>query len=440
MRKTLSQPMVDITKEILASKVTNIHKVSAVLYSLSDPSFSLELEDIGLTIYQDHISNYTDIIKLLFSVSLPEYVKIINLYQDLRCNLVLISDYDSKMYDKEETAPWKIDRKVIFEIKDDLFKTHHKSEIIHDEKYIQTESHNSKRIDVHAELIDDDVFEARKYKFNIICRDTKIEHLLHLLVGFIKPKKKCIFKPNNETKYENLVIPGMLTFNEALKYIDKNYGGIYDYGLGYYWTDDTIFIYPLYSFEPEISPYIVNFYFVGENNITGGSNFHIFKNECYHIITTRKPQSNQLIDKAAENIGNGYMIQRSSLLMDDWVEQEEGEFTVIPDGIIRMQTVNPNTLSASSHNMQFIYGEENCGACKSNIAMLNGTVTTIEWEHALPFIIKPGWKMVYHYDSADTYETKTGSCLKAFYRFESAGRSGRDRLYSCHASITLFTE
>ena len=440
MRKTLSQPMADITKDILNSEVTNVNKVSAVLYSLSNPEFSLELEDIELTIYQDFVKNYADVVKLFFSVSLKDYVKLVDLYQDLRCNIVMINNYDSKLHPKKETDPWKIDKKVIFEVKDDLYKSYHKSAIIHDDQLIKTEAHVSQRITVHSELVDDVVFDARKYMFNIICRDTKIEHLLHLLIGFIGPEKKCIFKPNNEKVYQNLVIPGMLTLKDALNYIDKRYGGIYDYGLGYYWSEDTVYIYPLYSFEPEMSPYIVNFYFVGENNIAGGSNYHIFKNQCYHVLTANKPRSTQLIDKAAENIGNGYMIQRSGLLFNKWTEQDELDFVVIKDGILRMQTVNQNTVSAFSHNLKFVYGDDMISECMTNLAMMNGTVTTFDWEHAVPFIVKPGWKMIYHYDSEDTYSMKSGSCLSAFYKFVSAGREGKDRLYTCHATITLFTE
>lgn len=439
MKKTLSSNMIDITKSILQDKSTNVNKISAVLYSVSDPTFTLTLEDIELTIHQDHVRKYTDVIKLFFTLSLKDYIKIISVYQDLRCNIFILNHYDNSLNKRTEKPGIKLDKKVIFETKDDLFKTYHKSDIISDDKIVRTEAQNSQRVPVHAELIDDILFDARKFEFNMICRNTDVEHVLHLITGLLQPKFKCILKPDNETIFPNFPIPGMKNLSETFKFIDQQCGGIYDAGLGYYWTEDTLFIYPLYNFEPEISPYIVHFYFVGENSLTGGGNFHTYKNDCYHVITNKKPTSTQLMEQSAENIGNGFLIQRNSLLFDKWRVQEESEFVVIPDGIIRMQVDNSNTMSAFSHNMKFVYGEENLADCKASLAMMNGTVTKIEWEHAVPFIVKPGWKIMYHYDGEETYEIKSGCCIGASYRYVSAGREGADRLYTCHAELALFT-
>jgi len=440
VRKTLSENLKRISKAVLSDKSTNVNKISAVLYSVSDPTFNLTLEEVELSIHQDPVNHYADVIKIFFSLSLEDYIKTLKVYQDLRCNLFILNHYETNTGDFQEKPGVKIDRMLIFENKDDLFKTFQKSDIMSDDQLIKTEAQTAKRMVVHGELIDDLVFEARKQTTSFVCRNgATVEQVLHFLAGRLNPKFKCILAPDNETKYDNLVVPGMLSFPEVLQYIDKRYG-IYNYGLGYYWTEDTIFIYPLYNTNPEISPYVVHIYFVGENNMAGGQNYHTYENDCYHILTNHKPTSSQLMEKGAENIGNGFIVQRSSLIFDKWRVQEEGDFTIIKDGLIRMQVDNPNTMSKFSHKLKFVYGEDKLAECRASLSIINGTVTNIKWDHAVPFIIKPGWKLVYHYDGKETYETKTACCLRASYQYKCVGRSGMDRLYSCSGDITLFTE
>jgi len=437
-RKILSENLKQITTEILQNKISNINKISAMLYSVSKPEFTVTLEDLKLTISQDFIKRYTDIIVLEFTLSTQQYINIIDVYKDLKCSIIIVNHAGDKTV--KQQAPITIDQKIIFKNKDDIFKTIHKSEIVVDSAINPTESQVSKRVTVQAQLIDNTLFEIRKKQFNVICRNNKIEKLLHFLVGnMIEPKKKCILKPDDDTIYPNIVIPGMMDFKDIFKYLDKKYK-IYNSGTGFYYTEETMFIYPLYDFNPEISPYIVNIYFVGDNNLVGGSNFLLFKDECYHILTNRKPESTQLMEQGTENYGNGYLIQKDSLIFNKWREQEQEDFKIIPDGILRMQLDNDNTMSAYSHNLRYVYGEEQISDCMSSLASINGTVSVMVWEHAIPFIIKPGWKIMYHYDHADTYKIKSGSCLGATYKYEYVNRDGLDRLYTCTASINIFTE
>lgn len=439
-RKQLSENLNEITTEILQNKISNISTINMTLYSVTNIEFKLTVLDVqSLIIDQDFIKRYTDFITIKFSLSTKEYIDVINNYRDLKCSII-IENYIEEDKSLKQQDPIIFDQKIIFQSKDDLFKTVHKSEIVVDNSINQTESHISKRINIVGQLIDDNVFEIRKKQFNLVCRDSNIETLLHFIVcNMIEPKYKCIMKPDNDTVYDNIVIPGLIPFEEVFGYLNKKYG-IYDKGVGFYYTEDTMFIYPLYNFNPEISPYLVNIYFVGSNNILGANNYLLYKNDCYHILTNREPKSSQFMEQGTENFGNGYMVLKDSLLFNKWREQEQEDFKIIKDGILQMQLDNNNTLSEFSHNLRYVYGEENIDDCITSLSSINGNVTVVGWDNAKPFIIKPGWKILYHYDGEKEYNIKSGSCLNAKYVYNFIQRKGQDKLFSCTAGLTLFTE
>lgn len=439
-RKILSENLKEISSEILQNKISNLSTISVLLYSVRNLEFKLYVEDVQeLSIEQDFLRKYTDFILLKFSLSTKEYLEVIENYRDLKCNII-IENYTENKKDYKQQDPIILDQKIIFQNKDDLFKSIQKSEIVVDDKINQTESQMSKRIHVVAQLIDDEIFEIRKRQFNLILRNCTTEKMLHFIVGnMIKSKNKCILKPDNDTEYENLVVPGLMPFEEVFPYLNKVYG-VYGSGIGFYYTEETMFIYPLYDFNPQLSPYLVNFYFVGSNNIVGSENYLLYKNDCYHILTNREPKTTQLMEQGTENYGNGYMILKDSLLFNEWRVQEQQDFKIIDDGVLKMQLDNDNTLSEFSHNLRYVYGERNVSDCISNLSSINGSMVSLGWDNARPFIVKPGWKILYHYDGDEDYRIKTGSCVHARYQYSKVHREGKYKIFQCGASISIFTE
>ena len=442
MLNQTSENLQAITKKVLDQTVTGINKISVVLYSPNDESKTIELEDFGIIIEQDFVSSYTDHIRINFYLRYDEYRSIIEVYRDLRCNIVILPD--SEADDKfEYTDPVTIDGKIIFSNKDDIYKRFHSSVVRSadsEDDYVENEQVTANRIPITADVIDDDLFEARKKQMSFILHDTTLGKALHYIVGRYNPTKKCIIEPDNDTEYTNIAIPQMQTFSEVFKYLDRNFDGIYYTGLGYYWSNKTMYVYPLFNNNPDVSPYFVHIYFLGENNLAGQQISHIEIDGDYHIVSAGKVNSKQLTEQGTENVGNGFIIQDHRKMFNNWIEQEETEFYTISDGLIRMQLDTENTLSETSHNVKFMFGKENISDCRTSLSSIQGTLTSITWDHAVPFIIKPGWKLVYHYDGDGEYVTKNASCLKARYEYVNVGRRGMDRLYTCKGRIALFTE
>lgn len=437
---SFSKSLRDTVDEILKTQVTNENTITAVIYSVFLPDLKVRLEDLSLSIHQGFVDNHTDIIKLNFKLTLSNYLYITNLYQDLRCSIVISNNIT------RSAAVWpmddiKIDHKIIFTNKDDILKNIPKTDIFPNNLSYTQDKHLANKITIESQLVDDDVFELRKKQYGAIYRNTTLERVIHFLVGKFKPQGKFIIKPDNTTMYDNIVIDGLMPFKDIFHHLDREYGGIYNTGLGYYISQGIFFMYPLYNFFPDNPLYTIHIYMVGNNTFLGSKNYHMKKNGDWHILSNMGSSSTQLMESATENTGNGFMIFRDSILFDKWRKQQDnGSFSVIEDPIIQMQLDNPNTLSGASHNLRYVSDERELSECRSNLSLVNGTIFNIKWDHASPFIIRPGCMIVIHYDGVDTYETKTGICVNANYTYTSQARDGMDRVYVCTASITLLTE
>jgi len=435
-----SKGLRDKVDEVLKVQLTNDNTITAVIYSPFLEDFRLTLEDVSLSIDQRPIDNHGDIIKLDFKITLINYLYITNLYQDLRCSVTITSHITegNPVWPRDDIV---IDQRIIFTNKDDILKNIPKSEIMLDDPSQNQDRHVANKIMIQSQLVDDAVFELRKKQFGGIYRNTTIERVIHFLVGRFKLAGKYIVKPDNTVTYDNVVIPGLMPFNELFHHIDREYGGVYNTGLGYYITQGIFFMYPLYNFVPDEPLYTIHIYMVGSNTFMGAKNYHAFLDDEWHILANSGSSSHQVIDSGAENVGNGFMVLRDSVLFDKWrTQKDSGTFSVIEDPIIQMQLDNPNTSSGASHNLRYMYGEKNLSECRSKLSFINGTVFNLKWDHASPFIIQPGCTIILHYDGAETYETKTGVCLSATYDYKFQTREGTNRIYVCTANLTLLTE
>ena len=435
-----SKDLRDKVDDILSVQVTNENTITGIIYSPYLEDFRISLEEISLNMDERFIDNHADVIGLTFNIALVNYLYIINLYQDLRCNITISNNIKTSnpVWPRDDIV---IDHRIIFVNKDDILKNISRSDVMLDDTRYNQDRHIANKITVEAQLVDDDTFELRKKQYGCIFRNTTLERVIHFLVGKFNPSGKFIVAPDNKIEYENVVIPGLMPFNEIFHHLDKEYNGIYNTGLGYYMLQGIFYTYPLYNFNPDDPSHIVHIYMVGNNTFLGAKNYHIFKDGDWHILANMGSTSKQLMESSTENVGNGFMVFKDSIEFDGWrTQSDDGTFSIIEEPIIQMQLDNDNTLSGASHNLRYKYGEKSLSKCRSELSLMNGTLFNINWDHASPYVIRPGGMIMIHYDGANGYETKSGVCIHANYNYTSVARDGVDRIYNCKANITLLTE
>ena len=312
--------------------------------------------------------------------------------------------------------------------------------------------------------------------------------------------------PDNKTKYENLIIPPILSVNDTINFLQQHYG-VYNKGINFFYQLGVLYIYPMhetkpvlpkdksekvsYWYKPSIAgTYTKNkfssvkgavtldemgdggmchIYMVGNGSYTGQQYYHGFEGATIHIISNSKAVFKDMVDEGIENSGYGFMIQHASRVVDSWrtiLEAEDGEdarWGIWPINL----AMNPNTeymtqeeqnakvgITSTKSHIKFLYDKSNLFQLHSNLNAYRKTMSQFEWNMAVPFTFRPGYRICLHYDGEDPTErdltaregeslmycTKNGVVESVKYEFDITKHSGNQYIYSCKATITAALE
>jgi hypothetical protein len=62
------------------------------------------------------------------------------------------------------------------------------------------------------------------------------------------------------------------------------------------------------------------------------------------------------------------------------------------------------------------------------------------WSKALPFVIEPHQKVIYHYESKDGQKSQQGCCASVRYLYTPIGFVADKRAYQCNAAADLYLD
>ena len=213
--------------------------------------------------------------------------------------------------------------------------------------------------------------------------------------------------------------------------------GIYERGFSFYYTRDTLYIYPDYDTSPH-SPLTVNLYKIPDNMFTGTMGYHIYKNGNPHIVINTPVQDHELSDELLENIGSAYLIQKGEKLIDQIRTPMEGDMYTVHEDNTHIIFLDTNKgIVDKVYQPDFNFSYDNEYVYKSMLAANEVVEMSFQWRHAVPFTFKPGWKVNYHYDGDDgVYQMRTGVCTSAAYSLKKAEKLTK-QLYALIANINL---
>lgn len=415
-------------------------------------------EVVKLTIEQNFNSSYTDEISLVVSLMPAQYLQMYDNSRGLKCSLKFTPTNKNTM--KRDSAPSIIkEYLVIFKDKSDIRKKYSKEALVPDTEGQMTQEQQGAMIpDAEFQLIDQSSYNLRKIKLNFIARQVTIKDAILLICKLCEIKKTAIVQPDNTKAYENFYIPPSLSFDQAMVFL-QSYYGVYNKGLGFYYTDETLYVFPECETKPT-TPESAHLYYVG-NNYTGNDVNHAMADTITHIILNGFAKEQDLQDSGSEMDGTSMIIQDATRIIDSATTIGESGATGL--GKVSVSELNTNMFSAGESDLgmtynayqpMFRFDDSNPYKLRELLNAYRRVIVTTQWAAAVPFTFKPGYCVYYHYDgdniangeqgatisATSMYTTKTGICSGVSYTFLEVGRHGSEYVHTCQCDLVLSLE
>ena len=416
-----------------------------------------------LSIVQNFTDSYTDEISLVVSMMPVQYLQLYDNSRGLKCSLKFIPTNRNTM--TRALAPTIIrEYLVIFKDKSDIRKKYSKEALTPNKQGEMTQEQQGALIpDAEFQLIDQTTYNLRKIKFNLQARAVTMKDVILLICKLCHIKKTAIVQPDNTKTYENFVIPPNMSFDQTMVFL-QSYYGVYNKGMGFYYTDEVLYVFPAYETKPT-TPESAHFYYVG-NNYTGNDVNHAMADTITHIILNGFANEQDLQDKGSEMDGTTMIIQDATRVIDKATTiGESGDRNRGATGLgkVSINELNTSLFSAresdigmtyNAYQPVFQFDDSNPYRLRTALNAYRRVLLTTAWDAAVPFTLKPGYCIYYHYDGQNIakrdqeatisnsamYTTKTGICAAVSYTFQEVGRHGGEFVHSCKCDLILSLE
>ena len=432
------------------------------------------------SVNQNYDINWLDDIELEVTLFPKDLLLLIYNSQDLLCDVTIRSkgqnDGIIDGIDTDEDPILTLENyHAIFKTDQDIRKLYPKEMLVPSDTEMNTMETTSMRFDhLRFQLIDDVSYGLRTKRMNFMARDLDMRDAIITIVAKCGIKKIAIVDPDNKTKYKNFIIPPTLTLPEVMEFL-QSYYGVYDKGFGFYYTDETFFVYPKFETDPQIPPTpkpIVHFYYVGENKYQGLEVNHAIDKEFEgrkgntHIVVNTATDVQDKTKHGMENVATGFFVQHDDRVIDDWryIHEPKGEhFATQGLGrIVIPREPNMETLidkdekigvTKDSNNVIFTQSFCNIHKLKTFSADYRRSEVFFRWTNAVPDLFRPGYRIEWHYDDEDPaartpdkeygqesyrYTTRTGVVESVSYVFTPETRDDRNRyVFFCNADLLI---
>lgn len=447
MELTLLDPRL---KEALGEIVTAEHPHS--LYrpecTLLNANAGIELKVrlFSMTVIQDFVNNYQDIIQIEVEMFPADYRNVIAHIQDLECSLVLYPcepDTGTDIYDDD---PIIIQDGVFTEDQTD-FDKQFQSNAMGDNKDDGTTLSASQaqaygRFKFH--LMSKEMRDIRKVQINMIGRETTLEPVLHWACQQFKVDSTIILPVDNTSTIDNFIIPPMKNIGTLFPYLQQRYG-IYKKGLGYYYTDNTLYMYPLYDTDVSTSPYqdgVVHLVNGVQTYFSMVNFFHKWDDQDLYIAATHYLEVHPMDTAASENKGDNIVTTNADTVLDRLAPvQGDGKVEVADNQTVIKRQNSAGNMSSDSQSVVYQDVTSNIYQTTTELARDDGSSLATIWGNAEPFSIKPAQHLVYTYSTNDgDFKTSEGKILGVMYQTVPLGINTTNTIIRFNAYIKAFIE
>jgi len=423
---------------IIDNAIPGTKIIKCVFFTPKDPSLKIIPWIIDeWYIRQRFHSDYMDNNFLQIQVPVGDALALLKNYQNLKVELRIFRADNATGNTLTEYSPEIYVYKVIFENAQDLFKAYSKNELMNKPGDAVYEGPHSNMVSLNCQLFEDKAYSLRNTSITTILRNVTMKDVLYYVGNTLGIKRLEIVPPDNTQKYLHLRIPPVKDISNVFDYLQDEYG-IYKDGLNYYYTNETLYIYPGYRTNPTMTP-VVHIYNVPKNNYLGSPGYHrIDSDGTIHILCNSEVTSQDMATKGIEKQGNHSTFLRADQLFDlgRTLTTAKRELAQRYDGI--GLNSNKGTTNGTS-KLQYEGVTSNLFAVASKIAEMDCTLLSSNWQYAELGLIRPGQKVYYHYEDDSVYTTMRGVVLEVTYSTKILDRKSV-YLYNCNAAYILRLE
>lgn len=403
---------------------------------------ALWVEDV--IIIRDYVNNYMDIMQVTVEVTHQDLRNILVNMQDLEATLILTpkdEDTGAILYDYD---PITFEMMVYMDSQVDLDKIINNSAFNDpDTEKPLTPEQAQFTIQHTFSLISEKMHDVRQIGINAILKDVTMQDVLNWVCKQFEFDKVEIIDPKNTMTYEFIVIPPLQYIGTIFTYLQERYG-VYDKGIGYYFQDDTMYIYPLFDTDTATSPVtgVMQLLNIPGEQFGGMKSYYTKIDDDILVAAAGKSSVKPLNSRGAENVGTSYVSTNTDQVLDQFVKiGNDGKVQRTEDSITTVQLGNTaGNISSKMQNIKYGGQSTNVYAATSELASYNGTLLTTYWWHCDPNILKPGHSVTYQFDSAKgEYKIQNGRLLRAVYasRVITSDTIAPDLVFNCAMEVFL---
>lgn len=444
-------------QEIIDNRGKEYFYFRAHMYSSKNPEMHIELDRVARKINEqcfnkrltadyfldDDPGLFTDDINMEVIVTPREYMLMIANRQDLFVNIQLVYVDPETHEEITNKPPLIFQYRCSPEDNEDITKKYNISMIEPDEDQPVYEGHEGATFSIWLTLIHDQVYRVRHSKVNTIFSGNKrpltVTKVLRYLTQVFGINNIHMIDADNDYNYKHIIIPTPMGINSVFDYIQEEYG-VYNKGFCYFFTNDTLYIYPPYETQPEEVDSTVHIYNALEGTYIGLQGYHMYQGKDIHIVSNSPVDTKNITDMGLENTGNAITHIRADRMIDKFSDTSESKSYIHDDNLSNVELNKQSTLREDALNTSYKKPAINTYKYTSELAKNDATFVVTRWDKCKPNSIYPGQRVKYHYDEKGKYSTKLGKVEYVKYEYIPEERKAEEVYMSCSAVLMLRLE
>ena len=423
LNEDLSESMKKQVKKIV-EKIGKESTVSNITMTFTSPKFPeykvyLCREIDTLTIHQDFVQNYADKITAELRMERDPYIGLLYMRKNLNCKLqITFTKPDEVLDDKQYSRKpdYELDFKCILTKFEDLFKKMSTEQLFPTKR--RENDNDRKTFLMSIELIADDVYKARKESLYFTGRDTTMYDMMRYCANYFGYKKALLYKPDNDRKYSNFVIPPSYGIESIFSFLQVGASlGMYKDGLISYIMNGMLFVYP--RFGNPVNKLPIHVYCLGGNKFAGLNRMDWEEGpqkspiaSCKYPLHILSPSSLNEINwtnLGSENEPTAICAQMSDLVIDATRRLVNDKKTVLEHRTRTLGVVPPDVMDYDNFiRVRHVKSEGNMFKFESELRAYQGRTIKFKWEQARPWCFHPATEVTIHYDDHSKMEEAKG--------------------------------
>ena len=426
-------------------KITILYRPECVFLK-PDAELEIKAPVTSIIIVQDFVDTYQDTVQIEVRLNIDEYRAIQANIQDLECTLTLYPQYAESGTDNYDEDPIILEYVVFVQDQVDLDKQV-QSNFAGDNKedgVVLSQSQANTFAEYRFHLLSKTMRDMRKVQLNMISRETNIETVLHWACQNFGAESTVIIPPDNTSSITNFIIPPMHNLSTLFPYLQQRYG-IYSKGMGYYYTGEVLYIYPLYDTSEKTTPikdsviYLIN----GVKTHFAMADVRAARvdNDLYIALTSTVKVA-PMDTASAENKGDNLVSFNADNVLDRLAPVGgDGKVNINPNYTVIQRQNTATNMNSVSQSVTYKDITSNIYQSTSALAKDDGSKMETVWANAIPYSLYPGQNVVYNYSSADgNYESSKGRLMGVVYVSRPVSMDAVHLSFVFHAAMTVFLE